>query len=905
MPCFYKDFVCVKAKETSSIMANETTVQSSYTQEEADECSENIPPGGSAAAETSRLKVQVEDVNKCYSVDSTPPPASSSNEGKAKSRISGFQSALTPILKYLNIGNKRQSLDPLKLAKPFGTANCQKSTGFHSGRSSGGTDAPVCWLNDESLPEITLLDSTCDSTMQLTRNDSVLPDSAPATPVAAKSVNSSFTALQPPQLSLSTDLKTTAQIPCLQDKAGDSLPSKISIPKAEIEPSSQASSSETSLRQSSSAGKTDVNAVLGEDGSAAFHPQSNTLHCKPPEQNDTLTLSDKSLSDTHRVTMDKPSPLMVCNAIKRYPPESRLDGSYFAEITLLDVTRDSELSPGLSPMDVTQDISPPDSLKSSRPLTEHSGLAVAEPGSADGSQSEELSNAQSEGCVEKSIKTSLEGTQDITVGSVSENSRSSLEQSGQSLEKTQTSTEDKPETHPANITRDLTSSSDMSAQCEDFSTSDMEGNTSSKKVTSELNSEPMAPADTVEPKDEDVGISNGTESTSKESQTSPKTAGSVNSTFSIIQASNLSASTIVNTTSSIACPQNKTLDLPSSNVNSPKATGIPNTETSLAMNPNCSAVKESGPHDIQNATFDRRSLHKSGDSTISQEAVPPAVHLQNNTFDCKLPKQNGTITLSETSSSESHHNTLDKPTSPKVCNLTTNLKDNSSEIHPPELSKHNEPEAATDPSAKAVESTESTFEANPVLEAASDDGKHETKDQSKSGLNMRDGLSDTLNHPSMNTENKASTFNLDDTLDLRADSLITSTPMTNCKVFNFSTGRDEGKIVGAQKKLYGEGPSKPVDQTPSDIPSNIVGDRKTFLTQPAAKSLWPPSKAVSQLLKFRPASTLPGQTEPVTTGLPMTRQRAQAKGLRGAATSDAPQGVRLVACLVTFFLWIT
>ncbi|XP_047464212.1 uncharacterized threonine-rich GPI-anchored glycoprotein PJ4664.02 [Mugil cephalus] len=399
----------------------------------------------------------------------------------------------------------------------------------------------------------------------------------------------------------------------------------------------------------------------------------------------------------------------------------------------------------------------------------------------------------------------------------------------------------------------------------------------------------MAPAETVEAKDEVLGTGNGTESSSKMPQTSPKTAGSVNSTFSIVQTSNLSTSTIVNTTGPIPCPQNKTLDLPSSNVNSPNAKSPASTETSLDGNPNCSAVKESSPHDGQNATFDMRSLQISSNGTTSQEVVvAPAVDLQNNTFDCKLPKQNGTITLSETSSSESHLNTLDKPSSPKVCNLTTSLKDNSSEIHPPEFSKHNEPEAATDPSAKPVETTEGTFEANPVLEVASGDGRHETKDQSKLGLNMKEGLSDTLSHQIMTAENKTNTFNLDDTLDLKVDSLITSTPMTNCKVFHFSTVRDEAKTIGAQKKLYSEGPKKPVDQMPSDVPSNIIGDRKTFL-QPAAKSLWPPSKTVSQL-KYKPASTLPGPTESLTSGLPMTRQRAQSKGLRAAAASDAPQG---------------
>ncbi|CAK6968767.1 mucin-3A-like isoform X2 [Scomber scombrus] len=124
--------------------------------------------------------------------------------------------------------------------------------------------------------------------------------------------------------------------------------------------------------------------------------------------------------------------------------------------------------------------------------------------------------------------------------------------------------------------------------------------------------------------------------------------------------------------------------------------------------------------------------------------------------------------------------------------------------------------------------------------------------------------------------NKANTFNLDDSLDWKSDYLIISTPMTNCKTVNLNVERDEGKAKAAQKKLYGDGPSKPVGQVPSDMPSNIVCDRKTFLTQPAVKSLLPHTKA-SQLLKYKPASLVQGRFEP--SGLPMTRQRTPVEAL--------------------------
>ncbi|KAM6897003.1 uncharacterized protein FYW49_018399 [Xenentodon cancila] len=106
--------------------------------------------------------------------------------------------------------------------------------------------------------------------------------------------------------------------------------------------------------------------------------------------------------------------------------------------------------------------------------------------------------------------------------------------------------------------------------------------------------------------------------------------------------------------------------------------------------------------------------------------------------------------------------------------------------------------------------------------------------------------------------------------------------MTNCKISSLNVEREVGKILAAQKKLYGDGPSKPADQAPS----NIVCDRKTFLSLPAAKSLWPPSKVASRLLEYKPGSTLPGRLEPVTSGLPVKRQRTQADALRNADSEE-------------------
>lgn len=794
-------------------MANEAKAQTSCIQEihEADECRENIPPGVTAEAGTLKPKVQGRDVegyssaqpsgeNKPLSDMCTfATPASS----KANSRV---QASLTPVLKYWhdvyhlqekNIGLNRPSPGLLKHGNnsrqtffSFGNtaANCQKSTGSAShhhnsdfSSSHSGRRTPGHWLDDEYFPEITLLEVTCDSTMDLTSNGLALPDSVPVTPVSARQL-----------------VRRPEQV-------------------ADMNPNSKMNSTLTP--------KMEINSVLLPRGE-------------------------------------------------------------------------------ISPLDITQDISPMDSLKNNRLSSEPCGQILTETGGLDRIQTsaEELSSTingnvthtlssfseQSDKCAGKNTKACLEVAWDIST-----DSRPSLELSGQNLAKIQTPVEDSLATHPANVTCDISSyGGDMSAQCaaSQLSTFDMQCNNSLKNVTSELPVEPVDTTEPVEANNEELLTSHDTELTSKVTQPALKTAGSVNSTFTTLEHPQLSTSTDLNTTAQMSCLQNKTLDLPSSNVSSPtvesEATGQAcsvsknTTEPSVDMNQNCAAVKASGSSDVQNATFDRHSLQKSSGNTILGEAAATTFCLQN-TFNSKpLPQQNGTITLSETSSSESHQNTLDKPPPPEVCNATTSPKDNKSKVHSPELSNHSGTPAGTDTSTKMVEPPESTFEAYPAAEVAPE---VTTKDHSLPRLPMVDGFSDSLGHQSMHMDNKANTFNLDDTLDLKSDCLITSTPMTNCKTVNLDVERDEGKAIMAQKKLYGDGPSKPVGPVPSDVPSNIVCDRKTFLTQPAAKSLLPPSKA-SQLLKYKPASILPARFD--LSGLPMTRQRTQVEALRNTAAAQ-------------------
>nr|XP_020479040.1 uncharacterized protein LOC109973636 [Monopterus albus] len=787
--------------------------------------------------------------------------------------------------------------------------------------------------------------------MHLTRNDSSLPDVVPATPTTARSMNSTFTTLQPSQLSSCTDLNTSAPKSCPQNKTPDPLQSSVSSAKAESGATDQVSSVSRSTTEASlvmnmnsstdkTSGSSDVQAipfdghslqttdgstVLGETGATTSYLKNSMLNAK---QSGAVCVSQRSSSERHQNTVGEPSPFEVCHAISStqensevHPPELPkhnrtaarsnanaktadttrrtawwFDDRLFPEITLLDVTRDSEFSPGeqTSPMEGTQDFPPSDSLKKIIQYLEINGKIVKEPPRSDIIQGEELSSAltgsttctldtfdeQSVKSVRENVmKAYLEVTRDMSESSVLENCRTSSEPSGQNVVKIKTSAEDTLPTHPVNVTHDMSTSSDMSAQS---AASQFSASGSSNNVTSELHGEPMESCNTVEPKNEEFFSHDN----NKAPQPSPKAAGSANSTFTVVHLTNLSGPTILNTTSQTPCSQKKTLDASQSNVNSAKvksdsneqASSVSNntTETCLIMNQNCSAVKASSSYLVQNVCFDRHSSQKSSGSTSLGNTSSTTPCHQNTTFDCKSPsKQNGTITLSERSLNESHQKTLGMTSPSKVCNLTHNPKGS-----PPELSKHNETTGSTDANDKVADTQESTYEAKPPTEVASVECQ-ESQDHSLSGL------SDTLEHESVEMgNNKANTFNLDDTLDLRTDSLTASTPMINCKVLNFGSEGNVGKAIGVQKKLYGDVLNNPRSQVPSNVPPNVIGDPKIQFT---SKSLLPTSKSASQLLKYKPASTLPG--------LPMTRQRTQAEALGSTAASGAaPKATGTSSC---------
>ena len=800
--------------------------------------------------------------NDPYSASSTP----AAKIGNSKTGLSGFSSALTPILRQLNVHNcssptfvKSSELKAPCLSFCDTVANSQGVTGSNqssntdiartlSRRSLGDANIPVCWLIDESLPEMTLLDVTCDTTGQLSRIDPSPPDSMPSTPVTAGFMH---TFRSPMPLNRNPD-------------------------------------------------------VIQSKGAETFCPQPNSLNKKPLCKKIGARMVSETSSSHHQTSQHK-SPSRVFHAIQDNSqiskvskgqmiagkcsimaevPESIdaplrwLDDRYFPEITLLDVTHDSDFSPKgeIPPLEVKQDV-PVSGLQNNLRSSGLIGDAEVEPATQDAIHSDvsrtldaNLMDTTSALCkqsdkyvVNNTPKISLGVTQDISLESALEDSRPSLESSAQCPAMIQTSTEGTPAVHPINVTRDISSSSNMSVHCAASHSEHTQCNTSSKNITSEALC--------------DLGTSSTNATTNGKklltsqlnsmlSEQSPKPTGSVNSTF-----------TIVPHATQILAAENKTQDLSPSN-DSPQSqkdvNDQPGTESKNTNGSSLQNFSSGNPCDLYNCTFEK--LQKSTGSTRLVDSGATNENIQNNTFTLKPREGNGTINISETSSSDNHNSALDKPSPSKISHSAKSPNQACVEALCSETTKQDRTTVAhSDSKTINIHETES----DPAVEAASKAGQLDTKDSSHLGLSIKDGFPDTSGPHSLDTEdNKTNAFNLDDTLDLKGDALLTSTPMVTCKMFHFSTEREEGKTKAAQKKLYGDGPSKKEHLVQAEVLSNIVCDRKTFLAQPAAKSLLPPLKSASQLLRYKLASALPGRPDPCVSLLPVTRQKTQTAVLR-------------------------
>lgn len=756
--------------------ANEQTCPGEQEVQEANECCENIVPA--CMSDTSKLNTET-----CSAT-----PTSNSN-GNGKSKISGLQSALTPILKcrYLNFGNKCTPPRPLFSLNNGTVVSNTSVSGLAISLSAASEDVnnSSCWVHNEILPEITLLDVTCDTPTVRTTN--IHCDSPPTTPK---------------QMDVNLHLKPLSTATPFQWLWDEILPETTLLNDTYDTP--------LHLTRNASV----------RSGSVPGTPTCKTEMPKPvqilglnPNSNLNFTLTPKT--DSPRSEQEPPS---------------------------LETTHDC--SPNKRPSSEMSEIILEKSSKSEMDRSSKETLSSTFTGNL--THSIDLCSEISDSLIVEDVKNSqLQETRDISTSSVSKSSKTSPVDCGKSWDKMQIAADCTLASQTVTITCDLSSSREMSVQCH--------GSQSLASNSINVTSEPQVePVETTSP-EEELRHNSGLKVTKQ------STAGSLNNTFTAVQLSELSTAS-----NQVLNPQSRTIDLSTSNNGSDILT-----ETQQA---DLSAKSSTESCDMKNHTFEKNSLQKSSGNTLLEESGATKIQLHN-TFETK---PSGTINNTETSSSDKCKN-LTEMTSPSPVNNAT-----TTEACPLQVSGNDKIQASTDHKSKTADTHESTSDVNPAVEE--NFGASASSGEAKDSLNGGHTFSESLNHQNVFTEHyKADTFNLDSTLEFKLDSQFTSTPMSTSKPFTFTSEREVGKTTAAQKKLYGGGPCKPV-QGNTEMPSNIVCDRKTFLRQPATKSFLPTIKAQLLLTKFKPESTLPKCSALFTSGRPLTRQT---EALKMNATADA------------------
>ncbi|XP_024913254.1 flocculation protein FLO11-like isoform X4 [Cynoglossus semilaevis] len=709
----------------------------------------------------------------------------SQGSGK-KSRMSGFRSALTPILKYLNTGNRRQPMEPLKcernslqsLSTNSMGVNCQQAMGMSSQYPFSTKTSNVCWLDEECLPEITLLDDAYES-----RNNSALLESMPATPMKPQSSMESVRHHNDGRLEAERDAFSVS------DKESQSSPLKTqmdSSAKANLQlntavENSSAQTPVTVLEKTVSAmpclrddtfeckENGPVNLAQNETGQVAL----NVNNISPPHVSNPLECAQKSNAEVRLSKLCKQNETISISVGETVTPETsqRTVGGYLPETTLLDVTRDSDflLETSISMVKVAQEVSPMDVGEESRCFSD---LGV----------------------------------------------------------------------QPANITYDMSVSSDVQAQ--QTNTSDIHRNNSLIIVNPESSVEPMNMSNSWDANAKEPTAKNDCESMVVETQSSPKKGGSVRNTFTITPSSKLSTPF---SSDKATCLRDNTVDLSESNATNPKALGeiggadlsadLKKAETSLTRHVTAHS-------DLQNATFEWQANPKSTGSNGLGEVVA-GTFCPERTFDSKPPcTQSDTITLSEVSSSVNCSATADKPSLSDTNSSTSNQVESVNKEAPSEVLKQSGTRPSTDSQTKTTNTTVSILEANPAPEVTPVAGNQPT--------------SLTSDVASLDGEKRNTTFNLDDTLDMKSEPLVTSTPMPHFKVFPVTMEHcTDVEAPGAQKSLYGK--------------------------EPAAQ------------LKSKIASAQPRTCEPFY-NQPMTRLRTRAEALKGPAASEPAQTTGISSC---------
>ncbi|XP_036073140.1 uncharacterized protein LOC112154085 isoform X2 [Oryzias melastigma] len=836
-----------------------------------EEQAENIPP----EAKTSKLKFQSNGVEQQFREDngtllktcicSTPAPSES------KSRLSGVLSTLSPILKYLNIENKQSPPQSVKCAS---SSSCLRSTGkpahhssfnvsaMHSGTLLGATHQPYCLLDYECLPEMTLLDDTNNATMELTKNDLGYPQSAPPAPNPnavtcgqESNANSPACTPQPPgtqkhKMVKLSEMKRSSAWNRLLD---ENLP--------EITLLDTSSDSEMLPRVQTSCRGAMLDLTQDKTQNLA---QNITHDVVQDKMNDMMQImgqdivQDLPVDMTHDKMQDMVQNMeldMVQDNTKDMLEDKTQDTVQDIELdTVQNLTQDTVKNLTQDVLqDKTQDMVPDIQLDVLQDVLQDKTQDLVQDKTQDMLQDKTQDMLQDE--TQDLVQ---DKTQDLVQNVLQDKTQDLVQDKTQDVlqDKTQDLVQDKTQDVLQDKTQDLVQ--DKTQDVLQDKTQDLVQDKTQDVLQDKTQ-------DLVQDKTRDLLLDMVQDETQDMVQ---------DETQDVLQ----------------DMVEDKTQDLTHEKTQE-VLQDLAHDKTQDVLQDKTQDLVQDKTQEVLQDLLQDNTQDKMQDKM--QEMVQDLAQnktqdvVQDKTLDVvqntELDKTKGTV---QNKDQDMVQNLTQDKTQDFVQDVLENRNDDASEVLNPEL-----PDSA-ETRSKMVKNPEGTVETPPALDLLSGGDNCQREDVSQPVLHMSMELSDSSIVSSMDT-NKTNTLVLDKSLDSVPDPKFSSTPMIDLKMFNFKTLRDEGQVLAAQKKLYQDGLSKPADQVPSEIPSNIVADRKTFLPQTGSKLLWPLSKATSQLPKISNSgvkSTIPRKPESSQSHLPMKRQRIQ-DSVRKPVPPEGPQGI--------------
>ncbi|KAM9424508.1 uncharacterized protein KZ484_002416 isoform 1-T2 [Pholidichthys leucotaenia] len=816
-------------------MANETKLQTlcTFKNPADEECCENVASGEPVVSGTFSAQPYDEKVPFCHSYYfSTPLPTRNNVEGKAKSQISDLQSHQTPVLRSLDISNRAEASKQGNDLSLRNSVHYPTSAVF-TGQSFGYTDASMSFLKDECLPEITFFDVTCD------------------TPSAITSVKENLSETHSPELL--KHVGKSGHGTDLHNELAD--PSEIkNVPLLMLEELTLLDN--TSESESSLGGREDISQLdrpLPQHCGQVMEESCRSVHESPKKT--ILKSHGEPVKSLDIVKADNKEPLRsndtMSTSMAPQPSGSVNNAFNFVDSTSLGMSMDLTSSTSVSDLENKVHDLPQFDINGTNVASEviDQSVSVTTETSFVGEQNTaiketdigDMCNATFDtGPLGKS-STALRETERVT-SPLKNNTFDSIPHSEQNgtVNLSETCAGDCHQStskHNGTITLSETSSGDGHA------------NTTKQNSTVTLS---------------EISLGDGQQDTSKQNGTLTLSERSPGDGHANTTKHN---GTVTLSEISLGDGQQDTSKQKSTMTLSERSPGDGHANT----------TKHNGTVTLSEISLgdgQQDSSKQNGTITLSETSSGNA---QPNAF-----VHNATMTLSKTSAVNDQLTKLASPSSPKLCSPVTSLKQSNSDISPPDSSNHN----TMDVQVMDVETTETAEghpETNPVSEGASGDGRHEASGQQVTG-----GMYDSLSNQSICTHViTGNALNLDETLDLKPELPITSTPVVNCEHAN--TERGGVSIVVAQKKLYAEDSGKPVEQRPSGVPSNLICNRKTFFTQSAAKSFGLSLKSKPQLLKSKQVSAIGRQEIGVFHHPGIKRPATHAVAVKHAAAADAHQ----------------